>query len=264
MLEALTKKKKSKLITNEIINFTTKQLVTLDTWIKQQVEEKMPLQYLLGSVPFDDIEILVEAPILIPRPETEEMCYNILDMLHKLDDKKLSILDIGTGTGCIALTIAKALPKSTILATDLEERALQLAEKNADHNNIKNVTFLKSDLYESIEKNLTFDLIVSNPPYIAQEEWEALDESVTKWEDKKALVADNKGLAIIAAIVTQSAPFIKKNTQMKQHKIPQLIIEIGHNQGKEVAKIFATAGFQDIKVEKDMEGKDRFVSGRIK
>ena len=263
MLEAITGKKKSKLISDEIVSFTTKQLVTLDTWIEKQVEEKMPLQYLLGSVPFDDIEVLVEAPVLIPRPETEEMCYKILDMLKILDNKEISILDIGTGSGCIALTIAKAFPKSKILATDIADQALTLAKKNAQHNDIKNVIFLKSDVYENIKNDFRFDLIISNPPYIAKEEWEALDESVTKWEDKKALVAENKGLAIIEEIVTQAPNFIKDNNQMKQHKIPQLIIEIGYKQGDSVAKIFETAGFKDIKIEKDMEGKDRFVSGRI-
>jgi len=263
MLEKITNKKKSELIALEFINLTQEQIVTLEKWIEKQVVEHMPLQYLLGSVPFDDIEILVEPPVLIPRPETEEMCYHVLEMLKKLNNKNISILDIGTGSGCIALTLAKALPKSTIYATDISQKAIDLAQKNAKNNNIDNVKFLKSDLYENIKKNITFDLIISNPPYISADEWKSLDNSVTKWEDPKALVARDEGLAIIEKIISLAPQFIKSNDEFKNKKIPQLIIEIGYKQGVDVAKLFEKAGFANIKIEQDIENKDRFVTGRL-
>ena len=262
MIEAVTGKDKAKLIAQKEINFTSKQIITLENWTQKQVEEKIPLQYLLSYVPFDDLEILVEPPVLIPRPETEEMCYKIIELLNKLENKKLTILDIGTGSGCIALTLAKALPESTTHATDISDEALALAEKNAKHNNIKNVKFLKSDVYENI-KELKFDLIVSNPPYIAEDEWKTLDESVTKWEDRRALVANKQGLAIIEHIVLQAPEFIKKNKELSEKKIPQLIIEIGYQQGVATTKLFENAGFVDIHIQKDLERKDRFVSARL-
>ena len=262
MIEAITNKEKTKLIAQKEINLTTKQIITLQNWIKKQTEEHTPLQYLLGSVPFDNIEILVEPPILIPRPETEEICYTIINMLQKLNNKNITILDIGTGSGCIALTLAKALPESTVYAVDISDKAIALASKNAKHNNIKNVTFLKSDVYQGLQ-GITFDIIISNPPYIAENEWKTLDASVTQWEDKKALVANNQGIAIIERIVLQASEFLKKNPELLEKKIPQLIIEIGYQQGPSVAKLFKNAGFIDIHIQKDLEGKDRFVWGHL-
>ena len=264
MIEQITGKERATLVSLQRIHMTKEQIATLDKWIDEQIHKKVPLQYLLGSVPFDDIEILVESPVLIPRPETEELCYKIIDQLNQLEDKKLSILDIGTGSGCIALTLAKHFPQATVVATDVSDQALALAEKNAKHNNIKNVTFLKSDVYDNIKKEVTFDFIVSNPPYIAPDEWKELDESVTKWEDKHALVTNKEGLAIIERIVLQAPKHIKQNQAIETKEIPQLIIEIGYKQGQQVAQLFEKAGFIDIHVEKDLEQKDRFVSGRIK
>ncbi|MFC1842863.1 peptide chain release factor N(5)-glutamine methyltransferase [Candidatus Dependentiae bacterium] len=269
MIERVTEKKKEELISLGTFNFTTKQIYTLENWLQKQIVEKEPLQYLLGSLPFDNLEILVEPPILIPRPETEEMCYKIIAKLKKLEKKApkaisgFTILDIGTGSGCIALTLAKAFDNAHVYAIDISQEALDLAKKNAKHNNIKNITFLESDVYNNIPKDIKFDLIVSNPPYIAQKEWETLDESVTKWEDKIALVANKEGMAIIERIVMQAPEFIKSNSEIASKKIPQLIIEIGYAQGPGTKKLFQAAGFVDIVIEKDLEGKDRFVSGRV-
>ena len=263
MIESVTGKTHAELIAERDITFTDEQITTLETYIKKQLEEKEPLQYLLGRVPFDNIEILVEPPVLIPRPETEEMCYKIIDMLNKLEHKNITILDIGTGTGCIAITLAKILPEAKLYATDISSEALALAEKNAKFNNTANITFLKSDVYENIPSNITFDFIVSNPPYIAEKEWEALDESVTKWEDKRALVAQKEGLELIERIVEQAPKFLKINQEMESQKTPRLMIEIGHLQGPAVKKIFQNTGFVDIIIGKDIENKDRFVSGSI-
>jgi len=266
MIETVTQKKKAELLAQKEFNFTKKQIDTLKDWILKQIEEKEPLQYLLGSVPFDGLEILVEPPILIPRPETEELCYKIISYLNNLKYKKLTILDIGTGSGCIALTLAKALPESTIYATDISEKALSLAQKNAKHNGIQNIKFIKSDVYDQLyqsDKNIKFDLIISNPPYITKNEWQDLDESVKNWEDTQALVANHEGLEIIEKIILGAPQFLKKNTQLIEKKIPQLIIEIGYKQGSSVAKLFEKANFVDIVVEKDLENKDRFVKGSM-
>lgn len=263
MLEAITKKNKAKLIAQQEIALDNGQHATLDEWIIHLVEEKMPLQYILGSVPFVDLEILVEPPVLIPRPETEELCYKLIAQFKKLNNKKITILDIGTGSGCIALSLAKTLPESHVYGTDIADNALALAQKNTNHNKIKNVTFIKSDVYKDISKELNFDFIISNPPYITKEEWKTLDESVTEWEDPTALIANKEGLAIIERIISGAKSFLKSNEEMKQKNFPQIIIEIGYTQGAHVRKLLENAGFSDIKIEKDLERKDRFASGRV-
>lgn len=263
MLENITGKNQAILIAKKDFDFTDQELETLDNWVKKQVEDKEPLQYILGTVPFDDIEILVEAPTLIPRPETEEMCYFTIGELQKLNNKKLNILDIGTGSGCIGLTLAHAFPESIICATDISKVALELANRNAKHNKISNIKFSESNVYDSLPENIKFDLIISNPPYITNTEFKDLDESVSKWEDKLALVANKNGLEIIEEIIKYAPKFLKQNNEIKSNKIPQLIIEIGYKQGPSVGKLFQDAGFVDIVIKKDLEGKDRFVIGRL-
>jgi len=264
MIKAVTDKEEAELLTQKEFNFTKKQIDILESWLTKQTVDKEPLQYLLGSVPFDNLEILVESPVLIPRPETEELCYKIISWLHKLKNKNITILDIGTGSGCIALTLAKAFPESMVYAIDISDKALSLAQKNAKHNGVNNITFIKSDVYDQLDENIKFDMIISNPPYIAKDEWHTLDESVTKWEDKRALVTNHAGLKIIKKIISGAPKFLKENKELIKEKIPQLIIEIGYKQGSSVVKLFENVGFVDIVIEKDLENKDRFVKGSIR
>jgi len=264
ILEALTGQKKEQLITRSTDDLSEEQLNRLDDWMKEILNRNKPLQYILGSVPFLDLEILVEPPTLIPRPETEELCADLITQLTQLNNQKIKILDIGTGSGCIALSLAKALPNAQVYATDIADAALELAQKNATHNNIKNISFIKSDVFQNIPTDLKFDLIVSNPPYIAPEEWKDLDPSVVEWEDRTALIAQNKGLAIIERIVKQAPQFLKENKELAQHNVPQLLIEIGYTQGSAVSRLLENAGFDAITIKKDLEGKDRIVTGRVK
>ncbi|MCK5632824.1 peptide chain release factor N(5)-glutamine methyltransferase [bacterium] len=263
ILQAITNKKKEQLISGISQELTEKQLKKLDDWLDKLLNKNMPLQYILGTVPFLNLTLAVKAPTLIPRPETEQMCEELIESLSQLNNQKLSILDIGTGSGCIALSIAKALPYAQIYAVDIEPAALELAQENAKLNNIENVTFLQSDIFEKIPNDITFDLIISNPPYIAQSEWEDLEDSVTQWEDNTALVADHEGLEIIEKIIRQAPQFLKENNEMARNNIAQLLIEIGYKQGQNVFNLFKKFGFDIIKIKKDLEGKDRVVTGRI-
>lgn len=262
MLQALCKKTKTELIIQETVMLSPAQQHTLEQWMTLLIADKMPLQYILGTVPFADLEILVEPPTLIPRPETEEWCLYIIEHLLTLRHKKIKILDVATGSGCVALACAYYLPQSKIVATDIADAALELTEKNIEHNKIMNVTTIKSDLFASIPQGMQFDIILSNPPYIAETEFAQLDDSVTRWEDHAALVADDNGLAIIKQIIAQAPQFIQTNEEMKQKNIPQLVIEIGYAQGAAVTELMKSAGYHDILVHKDLEGKDRFVTGR--
>ena len=263
ILQAICEKTKTELIIQETVMLTLEQQHALDRWMEYLIEDKMPLQYVLGFVPFADLEILVEPPTLIPRPETEEWSLYIIEHLLLLDNKKLKILDIATGSGCIALAFAHYLPQAMIVATDIADSALALTEKNSEHNKIRNVTIIQSDLFESIPSGMKFDLILCNPPYITASEFTHLDETVTRWEDHNALVASDNGLAIIKKIIAQAAQFIQTNDEMKRKNIPQIVIEIGYAQGAAVHELMQTAGYTDILVHKDLEGKDRFITARI-
>lgn len=256
-------KTRTELIIQDTLVLTAEQKEQIEDWIAQLVTHHMPLQYLLGSVPFAGLDILVQTPTLIPRPETEEWCLYIIEHLALLDNKKINILDIATGSGCIALALAHHVPQAAVVALDIADTALELTEKNIEHNIIRNITILKSDLFAAIPVGQRFDMIVSNPPYISSLEFDTLDETVTKWEDHCALLAADNGLAIIKRIIMQSPLFIQSNDEFKQKNIPQLVIEIGYAQGAAVKDLMIKAGYNDVLVHKDLEGKDRFVTGRI-
>jgi release factor glutamine methyltransferase len=263
LLQAITNLDMAHLLTTQELELTQDQEQTLHEWVHQHVNEQKPLQYILGSVPFGSLIIKVKPPVLIPRPETEEWALHLIDLIKKLKHTSLSILDLCTGSGCIALLFAKELPKSHILATDISDEALYCARANAKENKIGNISFLKSDLYESIDPQKKFDLIVGNPPYIASREWSHLDPMVTKWEDKNALVSEHQGLAHIEKIIKKAPLYLKSHDEMKQANIAQLVIEIGFRQANAVKELMRAALFEHVEAWKDLEGKDRIICGRM-
>jgi len=263
MLEAITKKSKAQLIAQDRILLTEQQQNALSNWIYQQVNQHLPLQYVLGSVPFCDLEILVEQPTLIPRPETEEWCAYIITQLKQLHNHSITVFDLCSGSGCIGLAIAHALPNAQVYAVDISSQAIELGRKNAQHNNITNITFIESDLFSNMPENMLFDLIVANPPYIPSDQWQKLDLSVTKWEDPGALIADDVGLKVIKQIVSQVQRYIKSNKQFAQLGIPQFVVEIDSFQVQTVVDLLQQAGFVQVSSKKDVEGKERIVMGSI-
>lgn len=263
MLEAIVGKNQATLLAQHTINLSHEQQQKLDTWIANQLEEYQPLQYLIGSVPFNNLVLNVKPPVLIPRIETEEWVAGLIEALQPLQSQKLTILDLCTGSGCIALALAQALPNATIYAVDIAQHALSLTQENAQKNNIFNINIIQSDLYEQLPANIKFDCIVSNPPYVTQQEWAELDQSVTAWEDKGALVADNHGLAIIERIINNAPNYLKHNHLFEQHALPSLLIEIGRDQGNVVAQLMKQANFSSVKIQKDLSGNDRVVFGSV-
>jgi release factor glutamine methyltransferase len=248
------------LIAQDALELTLQQEQALEHALTQLIDEHMPIQYLLGSVPFGDLTLLVQPPILIPRPETEQWTLELAAELKKTPTTiPLRILDLCTGSGCVALALAHALPHATVIGTDINEDALMLARTNAQHNNIKNATFVLSDLFDKLTHLEKFDLIVANPPYIDPEEFHTLDASVTTWEDHHALIADNHGLAIIARIAQESPNFLRDNPDLAPYSIPQLVMEIGYTQAQAVTNLCKKAGFNMVTVHKDLEEKDRVI-----
>ncbi|MDR1567309.1 MAG: peptide chain release factor N(5)-glutamine methyltransferase [Streptococcaceae bacterium] len=217
---------------------------------KQKLQANYPLQYLMNQAPFCDLDLYVDERVLIPRPETEELVVLILED-HQV--AQLDVLDIGTGSGAIALALKSARPMWQILGVDISQQALQVARKNAAAYQL-DVNFKASDLFSNVSGS--FDVIVSNPPYIAVSERDLMDESVLNHEPHLALFADNAGLAIYQRLIAQAQQFLKPRGY--------LYFEIGFKQGAAV-KALLEAHFKsaEIDVLKDLSGRQRIVRMRL-
>jgi len=222
-------------------------------WIKWR-GKRIPLAYILGHQPFLGIKISVTRDSLVPRPETEELVIECerLVKLSKVPAPK--IIEIGTGTGCIAIALAQLLPSAMIFATDLSKSALDLAQKNAITHHVSNrIRFVREDLFSNKQGLRGWaDLMVSNPPYIPTKELDRLEPEVLK-EPRMALDGGKDGLDAIRAII-QMAPKMLKPGGV-------LAMEIGAKQGSAVTKLFAAAGLRGVHIKKDAQGHDRFAIG---
>lgn len=262
LLQKVTNKTELQLINQENNILDDEQKKILDEYINELVNNNMPLAYLLGNTPFCGLDIMVRSPILIPRAETEEWCADLIDSLKQAKQEQLWILDLCTGTGCIALALADALPKAKVIGTDNNPAAIALAQENANHNSLNNVEFIISDVWSAIPAHFTFDIIVANPPYISPHLWHTLEADVQDWEDKNALIADDAGLALIKKIIINARNYLKKNDTFARYAIPQLVIEIDHTQANAVQEIMKQYGFA-VEIKKDLQKKDRVACGRL-
>ncbi|MDR3647126.1 MAG: peptide chain release factor N(5)-glutamine methyltransferase [Candidatus Babeliales bacterium] len=261
LLEVITNKTKFQLLF-ESSELTDQQLTKLNYWVYKITQEHYPIQYLIASVPFLDCEILVEPPILIPRPETEEWCADLIEQLKTLENKNITILDMCTGSGCIAISVAASLPQAQVFAVDISDKAIALTKKNIELNKVSNVIFVKSDLYKELGNN-KFDLIVTNPPYIDEALFETLDLSVKNWEDPNALISKDGGLFLIKQIIKKAPKYLKNNLEFQKNNIPNLVIEIDETQGEKVAKLMQETEFINVQIKKDLYGKNRVVCGNL-
>ncbi|GMU18862.1 MAG: release factor glutamine methyltransferase [Candidatus Babeliales bacterium] len=263
LLQFVTQKSEIELLTQQEIEWTPTHQKQIDDALDKLINQNMPLAYLLGSIPFAGLDILIQPPILIPRAETEQWVCDLIDELFHVRNEPFTILDLCTGSGCIALAFACAFPKAKVYATDINKDALELAQLNAKHNQISNVTFLYSDLFEAIPKDLKFDLIVANPPYIPEAQWSQLEPSVKNWEDKNALMAPDAGMALIKKIIDQAPAYLKAHELLENYISTQLAIEIDATQGTAVSTYLKNHGYTHVSIIKDLEGKDRLACGRI-
>ena len=181
---------------------------------------------------------------MIPRFETEI----IVDYLIKSPIKRDKILDIGTGTGAIALSLAKNIENSYVIGSDIEEKAISLARENKEFTGIKNVEFIKSDLFENIEGK--FDLIISNPPYINKKDYDALDKELY-FEPKSALYGGEDGLDFYREIIKKANDYLNNQGH--------LVFEIGYDQKEVLNKLLMDQGFINIENIKDFNEFDRFI-----
>ena len=208
-----------------------------------------PVQYIVGNVSFYGNIIDVDKRVLIPRFETEELVENTVKYIKKYNYK--SIVDIGTGSGCIAITLKKFFPEILVDAVDISKDALEVAKKNANKNNA-NINFYEGNLLEPLNKK--YDVIISNPPYIAYDE-EIMD-IVKNNEPHIALYASNNGLYYYEEILKNVYKYINNNGL--------IAFEIGYNQGEEIKKLASKyLNKYDFEIKKDMTGKDRMVFIRV-
>ncbi len=209
-----------------------------------------PIQHIIGKAFFMDMEFIVNENVLIPRPETEELVYWILDDCQVARSRDLKVLDIGTGSGCIAISLAKQLENATIYALDISADALEVAKENAVLNAVK-VNFIQADIF-NFENELKFDLIVSNPPYVREFEKNEMHKNVLNYEPKEALfVSDDSPLVFYKAITQFAAQHLNSNGK--------LFFEINQYLGKETQQLLQEHNFSEIELRKDMFGNDRML-----
>lgn len=215
-----------------------------------------PLQYITGKVEFYGIEILVDRSVLIPRPETEILVENIIKQCSA--KTKLSILDIGCGSGNISIALAFNLTSAKITSTDISDEAIKIASQNAEQNNVADkITFVKHDiLKEDLVNFKSFDIIVSNPPYVSKEKFSSLQKEITNFEPRVAVTDEKDGYTFFRVIAEKASK--KLNDKGK------LFFEIAEGQSNEVVQIMSTKNFTNIEIFQDYQSIDRIVYGELK
>ena len=232
---------------NPDLEFSKDEIQKMELYLNQLKNQK-PIQYLLGVTEFFGLEFNVNPNVLIPRPETEELVEWILS--ENKDKKELKILDIGTGSGCIAISLAKNL-KAEVFAFDISEKALETAQKNADKNQAF-VHFIEFDMLNDVWEGEKFDIIVSNPPYIRELEKHEIKPNVLENEPHLALfVSDENPLIFYEKIADFAKNHLSENGQ--------IFFEINQYLGKETIKMLQQKGFTDIVLKKDIYGNDRMI-----
>ena len=205
----------------------------------------IPLQHITGHQQFMDFDFLVNENVLIPRPETELLVEQVVSYIG---DDETKVLDMCTGSGCIAISVDKMCLNANVVAVDISEKALNVARENNKRNGGK-VTFIKSNLFKNV--NEKYDVIISNPPYIPTSDIDMLMEEVRDHEPHLALDGSNDGLEFYRKICKQSIDYLKEKGK--------IFLEIGYDQGKTVPNLLKENGFINIKVLKDLSGNDRMV-----
>ncbi|CAM3740101.1 peptide chain release factor N(5)-glutamine methyltransferase [Polynucleobacter antarcticus] len=221
-----------------------------------------PIAYLLGKKGFHDIELIVGPGVLIPRPETELLVDVVLSEIRKLTElpkpdkqgEPCKILDLGTGSGAIALAIAKSAPNALLIATDQSEDALNIAQLNAKELGLEHqVTFVQGSWYQPLDAAMRFDVIVSNPPYIANLD-PHLSQGDLRFEPSSALTDFASGLTCLEVIISQADQYLTLGGL--------IAVEHGFDQSEPVIQLMSSAGLTDVEVHQDLAGHDRVTTGR--
>lgn len=223
-----------------------------------RLQKNEPVQYIIGTTHFYGLSFKVNRHTLIPRPETEELVSVVVESLkhHDYNSEKINILDIGTGTGCIAISIAKLINNAQVYAMDISNEALKIAQENAGLNTVE-VSFLEADILKETDwnlyfKKLKFDVIISNPPYVRHLEKVEMKRNVLNFEPDAALfVPDEDPLVFYKAIAKFASIYMKPNGL--------LFFEINQYLAQETKKMLEMHNFESIEIYKDLSGNDRMI-----
>lgn len=232
------------------LDISNEKLEQLKQWIALR-KKRIPLQHILGMQEFMGYAFKVNEHVLIPRQDTETLVEEVLNDCTMQKKKRLVLMDMCTGSGCIAISLKLLGEKwvDRVIAVDLSEKALEVAKENAKRLDA-NVTFIHSNLFENVPKE-SVDIFVSNPPYIPAEVIETLMPEVKEHEPRMALEADNNGLYFYEKFATEGKSYVKLGGS--------IYMEIGYDQGSAVSKIFSENGWMNVQVKKDLAGMDRVV-----
>jgi release factor glutamine methyltransferase len=245
------------LVKKHLINVLQKEIDFLDEARLKVVLERLlqhePVQYVLGYCDFYGLRLKVTPDVLIPRPETEELVELVVGEA-KQDETHSRIIDIGTGSGCIAIALKKNLPQAEVHAMDVSEAALDIARQNTISHRTA-VQLMHADILSVVETGLQFDIIVSNPPYITEAEKELMQPNVLRYEPHLALFVDGSDpLLFYRGIVRFAAGHLRAGGSV--------YFEVNESFAPGVSSLLSDAGYQDVRIISDMQQKDRFVTGK--
>lgn len=218
--------------------------------------EREPVQYILGRAAFRELDLKVDRRVLIPRPETEVLVDEVLAWARATGREDLSAMDLGTGSGAIALSLAGEGPFARVVGTDVSPDAIEVARTNAVGAGLEDrVEFREGSLYEALGAEERFDVVVSNPPYVTDAEMEKLEPEVRAWEPAAALSGGPDGLAVLRPIVAGAGSHLEDGGL--------LALEVGADQsGSVVTRLEAEGGYEDVRVRRDFTGRERMVLAR--
>ena len=225
---------------------TQDTIKTFHSWIQRLIKNE-PLQYITGTIEFYGLELMITPAVFIPRPETERVVDIALQILKTVISPK--ILDVGTGSGCIAIALANELPEASVTGIDIDPNMLKLAQKNADLHKINNIIFKQMDIQKEIPKE-SYNLIVSNPPYIPLNEISDLEKNIKDFEPHIALTDGADGLTFYHRLASVASKILHSNGY--------LIMEVGQgNHPQKALKLFKNNAFASNKLIQDYNGDDR-------
>jgi len=236
------------------MRFNSEPDVAERTQFRESVKRRAagePVAYLVGHKEFYSLTLAVTRDTLIPRPETEHLVVESLDLLAKMGQRDdLSVCDVGTGSGAIAVAIAKNAPKCRVTAVDLSPEALEVARQNAQtHGVTDRVTFVVSDLLTGFPEIPLFDLVVSNPPYVSESEFVNLSDNVRNYEPKLALVAGEDATRVIRNLAGQTVSRLREGGHF--------LVELSPMIAGQVAELLRQHGWRDVRIQRDMAGQER-------
>lgn len=253
VLDCFHQLKRIDLALNPDLEMDSLQLLRWESVVIELKKQK-PIQYILGETEFYGLPFLVNENTLIPRPETEELV-DLISKENQNQSSEIKIVDIGTGSGCIAISLAKNLPNAKVSAIDVSEKALATAEKNSEINQVK-VNFILKNILETDDLEEQFDVIVSNPPYVRMLEKAEIKPNVLEYEPHLALFVDDNDALLFYRKIAQLA--LKNLTHRGK-----LYFEINQYLGKETVELLKDLGFKNVRLIKDIYENDRMISCQI-